>query len=85
MDVWLTPLGSSSPSSSRHPHGDFLDADDGTGLAVGHAQEVSRTSRDFSPSKRAAGCSSEVSSVSPFGVTLTDQDVAGLDLGADAG
>ena len=45
---------------------------------------MSRTSRAFSPKIARSSRSSGVSSVSPFGRDLADQDVAGYDLGADA-
>ena len=45
---------------------------------------MSRTSRAFSPKIARSSRSSGVSSVSPFGRDLADQDVAGADLGADA-
>ena len=50
----------------------------------GTFSEVSRTSRAFSPKIARSSRSSGVSSVSPFGRDLADQDVAVLHLGADA-
>ena len=50
----------------------------------GTLSEVSRTSRAFSPKMARSRRSSGVCSVSPFGVTLPDQHVAGADLGPDA-
>ena len=50
----------------------------------GTLSEVSRTSRAFSLKIARISFSSAVSSVSPFGVTFPDQQVAGADLGADA-
>ena len=75
----LTP-GASSSSSSR----------ENTRMPMtlpfspcGTFSEVSRTSRAFSPKIARSRRSSGVSSVSPFGRDLADQDVARLHLGAD--
>ena len=76
---WLTPGGSSSPSSRSKTRTPMT-------LPVspcGTFSEVSRTSRAFSPKIARSSRSSGVSSVSPFGRDLADQDVAGDDVGAD--
>ena len=49
---------------------EHLDVDDLAALAVGHLEQVSRTSRAFSPKMARRRRSSGVSSVSPLGVTL---------------
>ena len=68
--IWLTPLGSSSPSSSASSRVISLTAMTVPVSPWGTRSDVSRTSRDFSPKMARSRRSSGVSSVSPFGVTL---------------